>query len=231
MTQRIEADASRRGAHNHSYNHPCLIAQTLDVLGDRWTLLILRDLMAGLHRYSDILESCQGMSPNVLSDRLKRLEAYGLAERHYQRGLPPKVDYTLTDMGWAVRPVLLALIAWGRQYMSPFGEESVGTAVSADFAVRVIPTFSFSPERAGDLRASMVLEISDCVDCNTWTFDIHDGHMHPSRNEVTEADIRLRTNVAGFFRFFRGEAGPDDCGEIQGPIETALAIQACFAGD
>jgi hypothetical protein len=103
--------------------------------------------------------------------------------------------------------------------------------VSADFAVRVIPTFSFSPERAGDLRASMVLEILDCVDCNTWTFDIHDGHMHPSRHNLIVADVRLRTNIAGFFRFFRGEALPADCGQVEGPLETALAIQACFAGD
>ena len=99
-----------------SPNQPCLIAQSLAVIGDRWTLLILRDLMSGLHRYSDILENCAGMSPNVLSDRLKRLEAAGLVNREYFRELPPRVEYTLTEQGWAVRPILLSLIEWGSQY-------------------------------------------------------------------------------------------------------------------
>ena len=106
MAHRIaESDGARK-----TYNHPCVIAQALDVLGDRWTLLILRDLMAGLHRYNDILESCAGMSPNVLSDRLKRLEAEGLVDRSYYKELPPRVEYTLTEKGWTVRPILSALV-------------------------------------------------------------------------------------------------------------------------
>jgi DNA-binding HxlR family transcriptional regulator len=226
MTQRVEAEVQRK-----SYNHPCLIAQTLDVLGDRWTLLILRDLMAGLHRYGDILENCAGMSPNVLSDRLKRLEADRLVVRNYQRGLPPRVEYTLTEKGWSVRPILLSLLDWGRKYASPFSQESVGTEVSTDFAVRVIPAFSFRPERAAGLSASIVIEIDDCPECNAWTFRIEDGAIHPRRHACDDADVRLRTNTAGFFRFMRGEAPPEECGELQGPAELARAIQACFLGD
>ena len=160
---------------------PCLIAQTLDVLGDRWTLLILRDLMAGLDRYSDIIESCGGMSPNVLSDRLKMLEAEGLVERIYERGLPPRVEYKLTEKGWAVRPVLLALVEWGMQYTDRFTKESVGDTVPTDFAVRVIPTFAFQPEHANGLTATMVLELDDCEGCKAWTFEIADGRLRPSR--------------------------------------------------
>src|SRR5690242_18548962 len=119
----------REEAARKSYNHPCLIAQTLDVLGDRWTLLILRDLMSGLHRYSDILGNCAGMSPNVLANRLTRLENDGLVNREYHRELPPRVDYTLTEKGWAVRPILLSLIGWGRTYVNQFTPESVGTEV------------------------------------------------------------------------------------------------------
>ena len=227
MTQRVEAEVGKKT----SYNQPCLTAQTLDVLGDRWTLLILRDLMAGLHRYSDILESCQGMSPNVLSDRLKRLEAHELVARNYHRGLPPRVDYTLTDKGWAVRPVLLSLIDWGRQYLNPFTPESVGTRVSADFAVRVIPTFSFRPERAGNLDASLAVEISDCTDCNTWTFAINGGHLQPQRSQTGEADVTLRTTVDGFFKFIRGDAEPGACGQLEGSPGVAAAIQRCFLSD
>lgn len=212
-----------------SYNHPCLIAQTLDVLGDRWTLLILRDLMAGLHRYSDILESCSGMSPNVLADRLKKLEADGLVERHYERGLPPRVDYTLTEKGWAVRPILLSLLEWGVRYQTRFSVESVGDEVPTDFAVRVIPTFAFQPENADGLDATLVIEIEDCDECRAWTFSIRDGRLLPSRSGVTNPDVRLRTNTEGFFRFIRGDAAPCDCGTLEGEQEMARAIQACFS--
>ena len=223
---------SRDADGRKSYNHPCTIARTLDVVGDRWTLLILRDLMAGLHRYSDILESCGGMSPNVLSDRLKRLETDGLVHREYHRELPPRVEYTLTEKGWGVRPVLLALIGWGQDHLSPgITEESVGTEVSADFAVRVIPAFSFHPEKAADLAATMVVEISDCNDCNTWTFAIHDGHIHPRRNSLPEADVTLKTNTSGFFRFIHNQSPPEACGEVIGCLETAAAIQSCFIAD
>ncbi|HSE46611.1 MAG TPA: helix-turn-helix domain-containing protein [Gemmatimonadales bacterium] len=215
-----------------SYNHPCTIARTLDILGDRWTLLILRDLMGGLRRYSDILESCNGMSPNVLSDRLKRLEADGLVHREYHRELPPRVDYTLTEKGWAVRPIFLALIDWGQEFLpATITEESVGTSVPTDFAVRIIPTFSFKPERASELSATMVVEISDCEDCNTWTLAIHDGHIHPQRTGIPQADVVLKTNTRGFFRFIRNKAKPEECGEIVGPVELAAAIQACFVSD
>lgn len=223
MAQRSELEASRK-----TYNLPCVIAQTLDVVGDRWTLLILRDLMAGLHRYNDILESCAGMSPNVLSDRLKRLEAEGLVNRNYYRELPPRVEYTLTDKGWAVRPILLAMLDWGRQFVEPISEEKIGNGISHDFAMRVIPTFSFKPERAEDLAARMTVEISDCSECNTWTLDIHDGHLHPRRNGAPDADVHLKTDTNGFFRFIRGEAPAEAIGELRGSSETALSIQACF---
>lgn len=223
MVQRSESDPARK-----SYNHPCVIAQTLDIFGDRWTLLILRDLMTGLQRYNDILESCAGMSPNVLSDRLKRLEAEGLVHRDYYKELPPRVEYTLTEKGWAVRPVLLSLLEWGRHYVDSLTEEMVGNEVSHDFALRVIPAFSFQPGRAEDLNARMVIEISDCASCNTWTFDISDGRLHPRRNGSPDVDVFLKTNTEGFFKFIRGESTAADVGDLHGSEETASSIQACF---
>ena len=217
-----------RDESRKSYNHPCLIARTLDVLGDRWTLLILRDLMSGLQRYSDILENCAGMSPNVLSDRLKRLEAEGLVTRTYHRELPPRVEYALTPKGHSVRPILLSLIAWGQEHIGPMDESAVGDEVPTDFAVRVVPTFAFHPERAAGIKARMVIEISDCSDCNTWTFEIHDGHIHPRRNASGDADIHLRATTEGFFQFIHGTRPPEECGQLTGPRETALAIQSCF---
>jgi DNA-binding HxlR family transcriptional regulator len=166
-------------ATKKTYGHPCVIAQTLDILGDRWTFLILRDLMSGLNRFNDILENCAGMSPNVLSDRLKKLEQEGLVTRTRIKELPPRVDYSLSEKGWAVRPILLSMIEWGRQYLEPFGPESVGTKVSTDFAVRVIPAFSFNPSAAEGIDAVMAIEISDCAGCNTWSFEIREAASIP----------------------------------------------------
>ena len=221
------AQTVRHGSPRKSYGHPCLIAQSLDVLGDRWTLLVLRDLMAGLRRYSDILRNCAGMSPNVLADRLKLLEREGLIHRRYERALPPRVDYTLTEKGWAVRPILLSLVEWGMTYANRFTRKSVGDTVPTDFAVRVIPTFAFRPEAAAGVRATMVLELEDCEGCSAWTFEIADGRLTPRRDAATDADLRLRTTTEGFFRFFRG-AEPCDCGELQGPPELARDFQHCF---
>ncbi|MGE5596797.1 MAG: winged helix-turn-helix transcriptional regulator [Hyphomicrobiales bacterium] len=226
QTPSRDGEASRK-----SYNHPCLIARTLDVIGDRWTLLILRDLMSGLHRYSDILENCGGMSPNVLSDRLKRLEADGLVERTRHKELPPRVEYTLTEKGYAVRPILQSLIGWGRTYVGGFEAAAVAGEVEADFAVRTVPTFSFHPEKAAGLKARMLIEISDCSDCNTWTFEIHDGHIHPRRQRTGEPDIHLKTTTAGFFSFIHGKAPAEECGELIGPPDVAAAIQSCFLSD
>lgn len=223
MTQRSAPHEARRG-----YNHPCLIAQALDVLGDRWTLLILRDLMGGLTRYNDILENCGGMSPNVLSDRLKRLEADGLVCRSYQKALPPRVEYTLTDKGWSVRPILVALLEWGREQFGGLSPEDVGAEVSQDFAIRMLPTFSFHPERACGIEATMTLEIVDSDTCNTWSFAIHEGHLHPRRRPSGGADVYLKTDTLGFFQFIRGEARPEHCGQLSGSVDLATAIQACF---
>lgn len=224
MGQRSEIEAGRK-----SYHHPCLIARTLSILGDRWTLLILRDLMSGLHRYSDILENCGGMSPNVLSDRLKRLEADGLVHRDYHRELPPRVEYSLTEKGWGVRPILLALLDWGTIHLAADHPEAGDAALSTDFLVRTIPAFSFDPQRAQGLTATMAVELSDCEGCNTWSFDIHDGHIHPRRRVDSAADVVLKTNTAGFFRFVQGKAPAQDCGELSGSIAAAATIQACFS--
>ncbi|MFN0096044.1 MAG: winged helix-turn-helix transcriptional regulator [Dehalococcoidia bacterium] len=224
----VDLQPSRGTELARKYRHPCLIAQTLDVLGDRWTLLILRDLMSGLHRYSDILDNCAGMSPNVLSDRLKRLEAEGIVQRTYHRELPPRVDYTLTEKGWAVRPILLSLIDWGRSYAQPFDLDTVGSEISTDFAVRMLPTFSFNADRAEGLTATMVLEVADCADCNTWSFEIRDGHILPRRRAIESPDVRLVTTTRGFIAFIRGELPPAVCGNVEGSLEIAARIQSCF---
>lgn len=102
------------------YDMRCPIARTLDLIGERWTMLILRDLVVGgPRRFQDFEQSLAGISPNTLSARLKRLEQAGIVERRFYEQHPPRADYLLTETGNALRPVLKALLDWGRAHTPP----------------------------------------------------------------------------------------------------------------
>ena len=94
----------------------CPVAATLDVVGDRWTLLIVRDLLRGNSRFSELERSVEGVTTTMLSDRLKRLEAEGIVERQIYREYPPRAEYVLTAKGHALGVVVGALSTWGQQY-------------------------------------------------------------------------------------------------------------------
>ena len=97
-----------------SYNLRCPVARTLDIIGDRWTILILRDLLLdGARKFQDLERSLVGISPNTLSTRLKTLEQSGIVERRFYEQHPPRAEYVLTEKGRALGPVLKALLQWG----------------------------------------------------------------------------------------------------------------------
>jgi DNA-binding HxlR family transcriptional regulator len=96
----------------------CPIAGALDVLGDAWTLLVLRDLLFyDKHRFADFLASPEKISTNILAERLKRLERCGLVERRRYQERPPRDEYYLTARGHDLLPVLRELIKWGKQHV------------------------------------------------------------------------------------------------------------------
>jgi DNA-binding HxlR family transcriptional regulator len=97
------------------YDMRCPIARSLDIIGERWTILILRDLVVnGPRKFQDFERSLGGISPNTLSARLKRLEDAGIVERRFYEQHPPRAEYVLTDKGTELRPVLRALLEWGK---------------------------------------------------------------------------------------------------------------------
>ena len=94
----------------------CPVACALAQIGEKWTLLILRDLtMHPSRRFQDFIESLKGCAPNTLSARLSALEEAGLIERRLYEQHPPRMEYVLTAKGREVRPVLKALKAWGQK--------------------------------------------------------------------------------------------------------------------
>ncbi len=96
---------------------PCPVSGCLDLIGDRWTLLVVRDLFWGKRRYGEFQASPEGIPTNLLADRLERLGAAGIvARRPYQRN-PPRYGYTLTRKGRDLGPVLSALVAWGKRHI------------------------------------------------------------------------------------------------------------------
>lgn len=97
-----------------SYDQKCPVARALNVVGEKWTLLVLRDLLQqGARRFQDLQESLKGISPNTLSARLKSLETAGVITSRFYSTHPPRAEYVLTEKGRKLGPVLLALRKWG----------------------------------------------------------------------------------------------------------------------
>jgi DNA-binding HxlR family transcriptional regulator len=101
------------------YSMRCSIASTLDIIGDRWTILMLRDLFVHRTRhFQDFEASLPGLTPSVLSARIKELTANGILCSRLYADHPPRPEYMLTRKGRALNPILIALKAWGEQYAS-----------------------------------------------------------------------------------------------------------------
>ena len=94
----------------------CPVARTLNVVGDRWTILVLRELSWGPKRYSKLLEALDGISTNLLADRLKKLEDAGMVTQVLYREHPPRFEYRLSEKGRAFVPVLKALRNYGEAW-------------------------------------------------------------------------------------------------------------------
>ena len=107
-----------RAVLNRTYEgQDCPIARTLEIVGERWTLLIVRDLVDGLCRF-DQLQASLGIARNVLADRLNRLVKEGILERVPYSKRPPRHEYRLTEKGRELEPALTALRRWGDQFVA-----------------------------------------------------------------------------------------------------------------
>jgi DNA-binding HxlR family transcriptional regulator len=104
-------------ARTAPYAQDCPIARTLDLIGDRWTMLIIRDLFLGRSRFNEFRQSTPRISPKLLSERLKRLEDERIVERAVFDGYPPRAEYRLTPKGRSLFPVLFAIGTWGFEYL------------------------------------------------------------------------------------------------------------------
>ncbi|MBV8863512.1 MAG: transcriptional regulator [Mycobacterium sp.] len=159
-----------------SYNQNCPIAMGLDVLGDRWTLLILRELVGGPRRYSDLRAELPGIATNLLAERLKELENTGLVNRVE---LPPPIArtlYTLSDIGWqGVLPVLQSFAWFGLDRIEPVDRGPVSPLTG--FLAGIV--LAFDPLKAAGLHSSYRIEI----DGRRFEFAVKQGHLAPAHGE------------------------------------------------
>lgn len=101
----------------HDKNIPeCPVEMTLQLIGDKWKVLIIRDLLTGTKRFNELMRSVTGITQKVLTSHLRAMEADGLLTRKIYPEVPPKVEYTLTDTGYSLRPVLDSMVSWGTGY-------------------------------------------------------------------------------------------------------------------
>lgn len=96
----------------------CPVETTLMLIGDKWKVLILRDLMNGTMRFGELKKSIGHVSQKVLTSQLRDMEDKGLLTRTVYAEVPPRVEYTLTETGRSLKPVLDAMVAWGKNYQS-----------------------------------------------------------------------------------------------------------------
>jgi DNA-binding HxlR family transcriptional regulator len=99
------------------YGQACPVARSLAFLGERWTLLVIRDLLRGPKKFQELTASLQGVGPAVLSQRLKLLEEHAILERRVYAEHPLRAEYALTAKGMELRPVVAALAVWGTRHM------------------------------------------------------------------------------------------------------------------
>lgn len=155
-----------------SYGDPCGVARGLDVIGERWALLVVRDLLLGPKRFNDLHAGLPGVSPNVLAQRLRDLTEHGVVQR---RDLPPPARvrlYELTDWGRALEPVLLNLGRWGSLApTTPEGDLGIDSILLSIKA-------AFDPERAAEPDGVHEVRIA----ADTYVIEVADGSLHIRRD-------------------------------------------------
>jgi DNA-binding HxlR family transcriptional regulator len=174
-------------AGKRAYDDPCGIARALDVVGERWALLVVRELVLGPKRFTDLRTGLRGVSTDVLSQRLRQLEQAGVLR---QVTLPPPSAtraYELTDRGRELEQVLHALGRWGSR--EPFPANDREMSVDA-FAVALSTVFD--PQRADGMDATLAL----VVDGDRLVVQVHDRRIAIRRGSAEQPDARVDGSVA-----------------------------------
>lgn len=169
-----------------SYADPCGVARALDAVGERWALLVVRDLLLGAKRFTDLSAGLPGLSQNVLSQRLRELEDQGIVAKR-KLGPPARVQvYELTRRGAELEPVVIALARWGSR--TPLTTDA---PLSVDALVLALRT-TFTPDAVGDGAARYDLRLGD----ERFDASFTDGTFRIARGTPERPDASIHTDAA-----------------------------------
>lgn len=189
-----------RKAMTKPFEQYCPVAHALCLVGDRWSLLIVRELLHGPKRYTDLLQGLPGLGTNILAKRLRDLEEAGVVARSK---LPPPAAstvYELTEYGRELDEAFYALARWGARSLAPPGP---GDELYAGWSLNAAAAL-FLPEAARGLTETYALNVEGEV----FTIAVDDGHMQASLGAAEDAAVMIELDMATFFRLNRGELPP-----------------------
>src|SRR3954447_4881145 len=159
----------------HPYDQWAPDARALDLVGDKWTLLIVRDLVAGPRRFVELQRVLPGISTEQLRSRLNRMVADGLLTRQRYREVPPRVDYELTERARDLVPVLAALARWGYEWT--WGAPRTGEEVDVGAIFRLVPGLVEVPRSSRGTVEAVVTERSKGDPERTYVLEAANGHV------------------------------------------------------
>jgi DNA-binding HxlR family transcriptional regulator len=203
-----------------SYDQFCGIARALDLVGERWGLLVVRDLLLGPKRFSDLRRSLPGIGSNVLTTRLRELEASGVVAR---RELPPPAAstvYELTDYGRELEPILLDLGRWGARSLGPRAE---GQALRSEWLAVALRAY-FQPEAAAGVDATVELRLSD----GDFVVRIAEGALRVAAGGDGDTDLRLETDEETLIGFLAGAGVPEEALRPEGDRSLLRRLPQLF---
>jgi DNA-binding HxlR family transcriptional regulator len=180
-----------------SYNQHCATAKSLDLVGERWTLLLIRELLTGPKRFSDLLASLAGLGTGLLAERLKYLESVGLIRRVTVSSAANAPAYALTEAGEELRPVVMALSRWGLKWA--LGERRDGDAFRAGWAVLGMQS-TFDAEAARGVHAVYEFRVGDDV----FHARIADGAIEALHGPAQRPDAVIATDPDTFVELASG---------------------------
>jgi DNA-binding HxlR family transcriptional regulator len=188
---------------HRSYRQFCALASALDVIGERWTLLIIRELLAGPRRFKDLMDGLPDISTNLLSERLRGLEQQGMLRR---RALPPPAGstvYQLTPLGSSLEKPVLELGKWGSQFLPSSLE---GVAVPSLGAISLAIKAFFHPEQALEVNETYEIHLDDEV----LQVHVEAGEIKVRQGEAQTPDVAFHTSMELFVGLFAGRIKPDE---------------------
>jgi DNA-binding HxlR family transcriptional regulator len=199
------------------YDQYCPVAHALCAIGERWSLLVVRELIQGPKRYTDLASGLHGVSTNILAARLRELESSGIVRK---RKLPPPAAstvYELTEYGRELEEVVYAMARWGVRTLGPPRSDD---DLEPDWALNAFPAL-FNPTAANGLSGTYVLRIGQYA----FTVSLTDGRVGVETGAAEEADLEAAFDMETFFGLASGELRPAQAVEqglleLDGEIET-----------